>query len=173
MVPGCKRERRTFVCSPSRGIGLDRHPVGPMRLDAVDRCVDQPVSGSPMTMTLPDAIKRPPRGDAAPSQRMSEYRWKRPLTLAGDWDQSCGSDEDPSGFVMRTAYSLARRVQRIRKLTKRSKRPPKGGRTASVRLNLACWNTPFGWLIVLKPSCPWYAPMPLGPMPPNGISSWA
>ena len=50
---------------------------------------------------------------------------------------------------------LAGRVQRIRKLIMRSTNLPNGGRTASVRLSLACSNTPFAWLRVLKPSCPW------------------
>ena len=50
---------------------------------------------------------------------------------------------------------------------------PKGGLNSHRPLRRDCKNTPLRLEKVLKPSSPWYCPMPLAPTPPNGSSSWA
>jgi hypothetical protein len=54
----------------------------------------------------------------------------------------------------RCAEPLPAGTQRSKKSTVRSSNLPKGGRTASVKLSLACSKMPLAWLIVLKPSYP-------------------
>ena len=52
--------------------------------------------------------------------------------------------------------------------TRRSIFPRYGGRMRSVAFQRACHSTGIALVKASKPARPWYWPMPLGPMPPNG-----